>query len=69
MKFEIGNLKSEFWNLKVIWNIQYEIWNMKGDETKKIKTAQEDQEYETGNIKLGNSTQVANKHLVSVTLV
>jgi hypothetical protein len=41
---------------------------MKGDKTRYVKPGKEDHEYETRNIKLGNSTQVANKHLVRVTL-
>ena len=63
MKYEIRNLKYESWNLKA------EIRNLKGGKTRNIKPGKEDQEYESRNIKLGGSTQVANKHLVRVMLV
>ena len=51
-----------------IWILKSEIRNLKGDKTRNIKPGKEDQEYETRNIKLGNAIQVANKHLVRVTL-
>ena len=52
--------------------MEYEIWNLRseiGNEIKAgIKPGKEGREYETRNIKVGGSTQVANKLPDKVTL-
>ena len=69
LKYELWNVKSGIWNMESeIWNMTFEIWNLKGDRTRNMKPGKENREYETRNIQLAGSTQVANKHLVRVTL-